>query len=116
MTIQEQLFDWLAGTTAAGERLYPQIAPDGVIKPYAVYRRIASAPENVLAGSSGLTNSRIQIDVYASTYAQSQSVAHAIALQMANWSIQNVCLGFQDFYEEDAKLHRVMTDFSVWHG
>ena len=116
MTIQEQLFDWLAGTTAAGERLYPQIAPDGVIKPYAVYRRIASAPENVLAGSSGLTNSRIQIDVYASTYAQSQSVARGIESQMASWAVQNVCLGLQDIYEEDAKLHRVLADYSIWHS
>jgi hypothetical protein len=97
------------------DRVYPLIAPDGVARPYIVYQRVAANTENILSGGSGLVNTRLQVDVYATTYAQAQSVAAAIDALMADWAVQNVSVLSQDFYEPDAKLHRVSTDYSTWH-
>ncbi|MFM8809600.1 MAG: methyltransferase domain-containing protein, partial [Chthoniobacterales bacterium] len=64
--------------------VYPQIAPDNVQRPYIVYQRVTENVENVLAGRTGLTNTRLQVDVYATTYAQAQQIATAVADLMAS--------------------------------
>jgi hypothetical protein len=63
MTIQEQLFALLRNATAALDRVYPLIAPDAVARPYVIFQRISASTENILSGSSGLINTRIQVDV-----------------------------------------------------
>jgi hypothetical protein len=115
MTIQEQLFALLSNATSALDRVYPLIAPDAVAAPYVIFQRISASTENILSGSSGLINTRIQVDVYAATYAQAQGVAAAIDGLMATWTVQNVSVLSQDFYEPEAKMHRVLTDYSIWH-
>ncbi len=115
MTVQEQLLFLLTGATAAGARVYPMTAPDAVASPYITYQRISSNTENVMSGDSGLTNTRMQIDVYATTYAQATSIAAQINALMAAWSVQNVSIGSQDFYEDPVQLFRVSSDYSIWH-
>ncbi|SFB02710.1 Protein of unknown function [Collimonas sp. OK607] len=115
MTIQEQLFALLSNATPAAERVYPLIAPDAVARPYVIFQRVSANTENILYGSSGLINTRIQLDVYATTYAQAQDIAAAIDGLMAAWNVQNVSVLSQDFYEPDAKLHRASIDYSIWH-
>jgi hypothetical protein len=61
-------------------------------------------------------NTRVQIDAYADTYAQAQTVGAAVLALMSVWSVQNVNLMSQDFFEPDAKLHRCSMDFSIWHS
>ena len=116
MTIQEQLFALLNNATPAADRIYPLIAPDAAPPPYLVYQRVSANTENILSGSSGLINTRIQMDVYAATYAQAQDIAAAIDALMSDWEVQNVSVLSQDLYEPDAKLHRVSTDYSLWHN
>lgn len=105
----------LLNATPAADRIYPQIAPDAAAPPYIVHQRVSANTENILDGASGLVNTRLQVDVYATTYAQAQAVAAAIDALMAGWEVQNVSVLSQDFYEADAKLHRVATDYSIWH-
>lgn len=115
MTIQQQLLTLLSGATAAGTRVYPITAPDGVAKPYLTYQRVSVTSENVLSGESGLANTRMQIDVYALTYAEAASIAGQIDALMATWDVQNVSGISQDFYEDPVKLFRVSSDYSLWH-
>lgn len=115
MSIQEQLLTLLSGATAAGARVYPMTAPDAVASPYITYQRISSNTENVMSGNSGLTNTRMQIDVYATTYAQATSIANQIDTLMAAWAVQNVPISSQDFYEDPVELFRVSSDYSIWH-
>ena len=115
MTIAEQILALLAGGTAAGTRVYPLTAPDGVAKPYMTYQRISSNSEHVLSGSSGLTNTRVQIDVYATTYAEATSIAAQVDALMSVWSVQNVSISLQDFYEDQIQLYRISHDYSLWH-
>lgn len=115
MSMLEDFTALLAGATDAGERIYPQVAPDGVTRPFIVYQRINTNTENVLSGSTGLKNTRLQVDVFANTYSQAQQIAAAIESLMSGWATQNVSILSQDFFEDEVKLHRVMTDFSIWH-
>jgi hypothetical protein len=116
MSIKSQLYTLLStgGTLAAG-RVYPRVAPDQAIKPYIVYLRIFGNSENVLSGNSGLTNTRMQIDLYALNEADVTTLEAQVATLMATWSVQNVSLPAQDFYEADTKLFRIAADYSLWH-
>jgi type IV pilus biogenesis protein CpaD/CtpE len=115
MTMLETFTALVSGATDAGDRIYPQVAPDGVARPFIVYQRINTNTENVLSGSSGLKNTRLQVDVFATTYSQAQQIALAIENLMASWSTPNVSIVSQDIFEDEVKLHRVMTDYSIWH-
>lgn len=117
MSIQEQLVALIAGgATDLGARLYPLTAPDQPQTPYAVYARVSANSENVLSGSSGLINTRLQIDVYAATYGEAQRCAAQVDALLSGWSVPSVSLAAQDLYEPDVKLHRVILDYSLWHG
>lgn len=115
MAIQTQLLTLLSGATDAGARVYPLTAPDSPTKPYLTYQRIVFSDENVLSGSSGLSNTRMQIDVYATTYAGADVLAKQVAALMAGWSVKNVSYPARDLYEEVTKLHRVLLEYSIWH-
>jgi hypothetical protein len=115
MSMQELFVALVQNTTDAQDRVYPQIAPDNVERPYIVYQRVTQNVENVLSGRTGLTNTRLQVDVYASTYAQAQQIATAVAGLMDGWALPNVQILAQDIYESDVKLHRVIADYSIWH-
>jgi hypothetical protein len=102
-----------------GDRVYPVAAPDSPVAPYATYQRVSAVPQNVMAGNGGanpLINTRLQIDVYATTYGEAQDKAQAIRDALRGWGIQNVTNSEQDLYEDDVKLHRVMIDISTWHN
>lgn len=114
MNMTQQLAALLTGATDAGAAVYPVIAPDLVAKPYIVYQRVSVNSENVLSGNSGLVNSRVQIDVYATTFAQVVTIAAQIDALMAGWSVQNVSVLSQDGYEDAVKLFRITTDYSIW--
>ncbi len=115
MSMQELFVALVQNATDAQDRVYPQIAPDNVERPYIVYQRVTQNVENVLSGRTGLTNTRLQVDVYASTYAQAQQIATVVAGLMDGWALPNVQILAQDIYESDVKLHRVMADYSIWH-
>lgn len=115
MTIQESLYTALQSTVSG--RLYPVVAPTTVTLPYAVYQVIAQVPQNVLADTPGLYNTRIQVDVFARLYSEGQTLKAAIRSAMAS-SFANSAKEIltQDLFEDDARLHRVSMDWSVWHN
>lgn len=116
MSIQQQLVTLLSGATDAGAQVSPLTAPDGTVAPYITYQRISANSENVLSGSSGVVNTRMQIDVYADSYAQAQTIAAQVDALMAAWSVQNVSVLSQDIYEDLVKLYRISQDYSIWHS
>lgn len=111
--IQEQLFTALSGV--AGGRVFPNVAPNNIAKPYVVYSRVASTPENTLADGVPVENTRFQIDCLDTTYAAVIALADVVKAAMRTSNLTNLLLLEQDQYEPDALLHRVILDFSVWH-
>jgi hypothetical protein len=115
-SLQEQLVTQLAGIAAG--RLYPMVAPDGAVRPYLVYQRIANTVNNVLSGNGNppIDNTRFQVDVWADSYGSAQATAGAVKAAMLAWSLQNVLLQEADQYESQTHLYRVLQDYSVWSG
>lgn len=61
-------------------RLYPfGEAPEGVIKPYAVWQLLTGSPDNYLSGRPDIDGYTLQVDVYATTAGGGRAVTQAIA-------------------------------------
>jgi hypothetical protein len=59
-------------------RFYPDEAPQGVLKPYAVYQIISGNPENYLGDAADIDKVSLQIDVYALDRDESEDIAKVI--------------------------------------
>lgn len=116
MTIQADLTTLLR-TCGAGNAVYPILAVRNTAIPYIVFQRVATVPEHTLGknGAPSIERTRMQIDAYAQNYDAAQALAQAIIDAMLAWSIVNTLQSFQDLYEPDSGLHRVMLDFSILH-
>jgi hypothetical protein len=114
--IQQDIFTILSGVANLGpSRVFPNIAPGNVPKPYVVYARVSSAPENTLANGSPIDNTRLQVDCFDVTYAGAVQLAEAVKTALAASAMTHLLLMEQDQFEPDALLHRVILDFSIWH-
>ncbi len=111
--IQQDVYAALSAV--AGGRVYPNVAPNNVAKPYVVYARVSSSPENTLGDGSPIDNTRLQVDCYDNTYALAVALAEAVKSALRASSITHLLLQEQDQFESDALLHRVILDFSLWH-
>lgn len=125
--IQEKVAAWLGADAEVraqfGDRFYPNVLPQNTTLPAAVYQVISDVPVNSLDGYSGLSNARLQVDVYHGTYAKGD-VAARILLNALRSVISGVdgaefsslLLARRDQYETETRLHRVNLDFSIWRN
>jgi hypothetical protein len=116
MSLQTDLFTLLSGIFSS--RVYPGIAPDDVVVPYATYTRVAAVEQSTLDTNGGTGNpsqTRLQLDVYHDTYAGAQASAAAVKAAFKGWATENILESEQDLYEPDTQLHRVLLDMSMWH-
>ena len=114
-------------TTPGGEtRVYWGRAPQVVAKPYATLQRVSNVPDNPHDGPSGLEFSRVQIDVYGTTYSSAITAARAIVGLLTGFKGAQGSTKFQgifradwrEAYEFDAtpdKLFRQSVDVEIWH-
>jgi hypothetical protein len=109
-SIQEQLVAYLAPTV----NIHPLVAPQGTLLPYVTYQRVANTVNNVLTGPPSIDNVRMQIDVWASTYAEAQSLAKSLITAMQAWTVQNFLINEYDLYEQEVQVFRVLIEYSIW--
>lgn len=103
-----------------GEKIFPEVIPQGVSVPAIVYTVIFGEPRNSLDGfTSGLINYQVQVDCWCSTYEQALRLAHAVRDQVntAYATFKTVIREFpgQSDYEPDTKRYRRMLYLSCWH-
>lgn len=110
MTLLETVQSTISGVVG---RCYPLVSPEKPIAPYAIYSQITNAPEVTMQSSVPIENTRLQIDVFAKTYAEVQSLADQVRSVMLAINITPISAG--DLYEAEVKLFRVTQDFSVWY-
>lgn len=119
MSLGELLKIALAGV--AGGRLYPDLAPNNPTKPYLTYLHFGPI-NNSFAGASDFQNQRTQIDCFADTKAEAESVATQIEVAMSAQSPYSSPQMFSSMQisrsyfgvDRDVRLHRVTVEFSVW--
>lgn len=115
MSVESQIFDALKGLVA--NRVYPDVAPDVVVKPYITYQSVGGSAINFLGSEiPGKSNARVQINVWADT----RSAASTLALQVESalrgtTALQTSVMGAAvSIYEPETKLRGSRQDFSVW--
>ena len=117
MSLVIQLYALLNGATAAGAKVYPLAAPDQTLAPFITYQRISAISENVLDGSAvNLVNTRLQIDIYSTTYAQAAAIFAEVDALMSSGFAQITSIQNQDLYEGAVDLYRVLAEYSIWHS
>jgi len=90
-------------------RLYPfGEAPEGVVKPYAVWQLLTGSPDNYLSGRPDIDGYTLQVDVYGATAsdarAVSQAITHAVELKA------NVTRWGGETKDSATKLYRLSFD------
>ena len=107
------IFDTLKGLVS--NRVYPDVAPDLVTKPYMTYQQVGGLSVNFLDPTvPGKKRSRFQINVWGDTRAQVATLAAQVedALRVVP-SMQTVVEGAPiGVYEPDTKLRGTMQDFA----
>jgi hypothetical protein len=119
-----------AGLVAAvGNRIYPEAIPQHETKRPALTYTVIDRPRvRHLGGYAGLAHPRVQVDTWATSAADADTVAGLLRtalrpqrLTVAGVGIQGIWLdGEQDFYEpplssEAVGIYRVSQDFIIWH-
>ena len=123
MTTLEAIRAELEANTAVlalvGTRIYPQAMPQGVTLPAVVITVVSEVPENSLTGtaSTRLVQARAQVDCYAAKYLDAHQVAAAVDEVLANLMRSDLSaerMDSRDLYDDEAGLHRVSADYSIW--
>ena len=124
MTVEETFFSTLtadgdvaplivSATSPVTHRLFAQIAPDNVAKPYIVYQIINAATPVYLTDMANIEDVRFQADVYSTTYSAGRALTDHIK-DALNTNMNLSEFQFLSLYEVETKLHRFFIDFSVW--
>lgn len=106
----------------ASGRIYPVLLPENSKFPSATYQTVGGVPLYVLAGRSGFTSMRLQVDTWAKSYAESKALAAAIVGSLDNFSgvlsdgtkVDGIQVSnTYDLYESAALLYRVFIEFAI---
>lgn len=128
--IQASVFTALTGFSGLrsliGTRAYPDQAPQGALRPYAVWQEISDVESNDLDGSAetgGLHRYRVQVTFWDTDATKSREGGKQVRLAMINASqpgspsplFRSIHLESRALpYEQDTKLFGMQSDFAVW--
>jgi len=73
-------------TALVGQRIYPGKAPQDATIPYLVYQRISTTRFSTFSGASLIPESRMQIDIIASSQANAESIASAVRTSLDGYT------------------------------
>ena len=114
-----------AGTTALiGTRFYPGILPQNATLPAVTYQKISDPMvKRVMAGVTNVRYPRVQLDVWAATYAQCEAVAVQLRTAFQDYATSSggLTLAFTivdsefDNHEADNQLFRRTMDLRLWY-
>jgi hypothetical protein len=103
----------------ASGRVYPQVAPAEVDRPFVVYRKVDEDPVMTLQGYTGLTNFTFAFDCWADTYLEAltlaDSVRAAVEAAAALKPLSRVPSGADD-YEPAVDEFIETVVYSLWHS
>lgn len=102
-----------------GSRIFPNIRREGTDVPAITYSIIWDDPQMNLDGvDSALRNVRVQLDMWAKSFADVISLEGAVLSRMntAATNFRSVQLGTMlDEYETETRFYRRTREFSVWY-
>lgn len=110
-------------TDLVGTRVHPAPLPQGVGMPAVSYQRVSAVRESAMGSDVGVARVRIEVSSWSTQYSGAKQLATAVraALQRfrgtsAGVEVLDVFVANDlDLFEEERELHRVLTDFDIWH-
>ena len=109
--MKKGLVAYLKNHGVCGGRVFPKFAPQGAALPHLIYFVVSDVPGLHLRGSDGVSNARIQLDVYGDSEAQVDAereklhdLLHGFAGKMGNVVVK------QAFLEDQSGAHEPPTD------
>jgi hypothetical protein len=115
MTIEAQVFEALR--QLVGGRVYPDLAPAGVARPYIVYQQVGGDVVNFLDLTiPSKRNSRMQLCAWADARNEASALIEQAEMAMrAVTALQATPLGAPvATYDEETELRGARQDFSLW--
>ena len=115
MTVEADIFTALK--TLVTNRVYPDIAPPNVAKPYITYQQVGGDVINMLAPEvPNKRNGRFQVNVWATTRAEANSLMKSVEAALITSTVLNGRpeMSAISRYEEDTLLYGQMQFFSIW--
>jgi len=104
-------------TPIFGVNVYPKIAPDGTLPPFAIYGGVGHTPEVTLSDGIPIESERVQIDVYAEGYLEARTLAQSAIDAMLAIAAPIVVVPLetkQEVFDGEVKLYRSTQDFNIW--
>lgn len=116
--IRAELVASQAVTDLVGQRIFPNLAPQGEVPPFVVLTVPSEVPANSFTSTPAdvLRQATVQVDCYAKTYLVAHQLADAVDAVVGDLSrpgLSAVREVSRDLYDDEAQLHRVSTDFAV---
>lgn len=129
---ETRLVNKLKNTTAITDlivqRVFPVMAPDGTVLPYLTYQTISDNSINHATGATETNQCRIQVDLWAQTYAESKALATAVKTALKNWTdsggspVISSC-HYQNGNDlpdpvtpgQESRVYRVSQDYLLWY-
>ena len=100
----------------AGSRVYPDVAPATVAKPYIVYQSVGGVDETTFDGADTLQNSRMQVSVWSTSRSEASTIIQQVRAALTAEPVRGVPIGAPvSVYEDDTKLYGSQQDFSIWY-
>ncbi|WP_322070983.1 DUF3168 domain-containing protein [Paraburkholderia bannensis] len=100
----------------ASGRVYPDVAPATVVKPYIVYQGAGGVDETTFDGADTLQNCRMQVTVWATTRAEAATLIQQVRAAMTAAPVLGTPIGAPvPDYEDETKLFGSRQDYSIWY-
>lgn len=117
MTVEADLFNVLSGLVPA-TRVYPDVAPQSVAKPYITYQQVGGQSVNTLESAVvGKRNARFQVNCWDVSRLNVATLARQVEDAIASSTVvRGYVLGAMTaIFEQDLLLYGTRQDFSVWY-
>jgi len=108
----------LIGNDGDGDiKVYSNIIPHGVPPPFVRLSRISVLPSDTKDGPSKLDAIRVQISVFAKTYAEAQSIGESIRSAIDRYSGTHLSIRIQStqYLDEDDEFENLPEDEGLHH-
>lgn len=99
-----------------GGRAYADLAPQDTPYPFITYQQIGGVPTNTLAGNSDGQNARVQVNAWAQTREQANTLMRSIEIVVTAEPFRAVSLGsLVAEYNAPTRGRGARQDFSFWY-
>jgi len=100
-------------------RVFPSVVPQGQTFPAITYSRDSTRFLQTFDGHNSLVESSFQIDCYAYTVAEAETLAASVKSTMLGYATSPVNQiridNWLSLFEPETELHRVLLQFTIWH-